>query len=1256
MKILSTVFFVWLMMMAVPVVAQTQSGELSGRITDEKGQGIPFANVAVKRNGVLITGATTDFDGYYTIKPLDPGKYDVEVTVVGYSTSLTRDITIGADRITTHNVKMKEGIEMDVVEIVWKRPLIDKEDVQTKKSIDQKEIAVMPTRNVNAMASTAGGVYQEDENKGLNIKGAREEATEYYIDGIRVRGSTNLPSPSIEELTVITGGVPARYGDATGGIVNITTRGPSKTFQGGLEGITSQGMDPVGYNLINFNLTGPIYTKYKNTDSSRALIGFFVTAEYLRQKDNNPSIIGNWRVKQDVLEDLEEYPLVPSPVSDAFTLKAETLEFKDLEKVKSKMNVESHNIAAAGKIDFRITDNILFSAGGNLNYNRYHDWVQRYGLMNWKNNPLYNELTWRVYGRFTQKFRGKQVGGGAEGSKQGPIQNAYYSIQFDYSKVYNKYEDDDMGFNPFNYGHVGTFEVFSSPFFDYGTDPKTGKTGWILQGYTDTLVTFTNSKNNPETGNFTRHFYELAGDKKEYYRSLDLISLNGGLRNGDRPTLVHGIWFNTGRQFNGYGITADNDQFRMFVSGAFDIMGKGSAARNKHSIELGFEFDQRVDRSYQVTPIGLWLLMRQLANRHILTLDTENPIFLIDGVKYSYNDPNAPAFGQNDTVLYNRLNDGNQSYFDRQLRIKLGLDPNGTDFINTDGLAPETFDLKMFSPDELLNQGNPFVFYYGYDPYGNKLRGRSSFNDFFTQYTITDYGDTVFSRNIGAFRPVYTAAFIQDKFVFKDVLFNIGVRVDRFDANQKVLKDPYLLYQAYTVKEARGRVSGTIPDNIGDDYIVYVDDFQKTNPTPLGYRSGDRWFNQDGLEIIDPSIIARSSSTGRITPYLVNPSDNIKSPNFDPNTSFKDYDPQFIVMPRVSFSFNVTDQASFFAHYDVLAQRPQSRIISTPVDWFFLENNVGGVLNNPNLKPERTIDYQVGFRQLLKEDVSAITISAFYRDLKDMIQVIPVNYAYPLNYLTFGNRDFGNVKGIIVDFELRKTRTSNLSLRASYTLQFADGTGSNTTSQLNLISSGQPNLRTVAPLSYDSRHLIAVTADYTYGEGRNYNGPVIGDKQILANAGINMIVRTRSGEPYTKQSNPTPDALSGVPTRPILSGSLNGQRLPWNYRIDLRVFKTFKLNGLKPPKEGEESKNFRPLTLNIYLLIQNLLNTINVIRVYPYTGNPDDDGYISSPLGQQDLTRQIFPVSYQHLYRAYVNDPNNYSLPRQVRLGAIFNF
>jgi outer membrane receptor protein involved in Fe transport len=1271
-RFVSALFF---SLIAALSYAQTQSGELSGKITDEKGEPLFGANVAVKKNGVLITGTATDFDGFYSIKPLAPGNYDVEITSLGYAKTVKQGVVVSSDKITTITMKLKDdALQLGIVDVTdYRIPLIDKDDVSTKQTISAEQIKALPTRNVQSIASTTAGVYQGDEGGGLNIKGGREDATEYYIDGIRVRGSSNIPANSIEQLTVITGGVPARYGDATGGIVNITTRGPSKNYSGSVEGITSQFMDPVGYNLLNFSLTGPLYTKNKGKDGEKSVIGFFLAGEYLRQQDDRPAAKGLYVVKEDVLRDLEEFPLIPSPNSDAFLLKAETLTLDDLERVRTKKNVASNNASASAKLDFQLSDNVSVTLGGSMNYNRYHDFTQRYSLMNYKNNPLYEDLSYRVFGRFTQKLGGKK--GAEEGSDGAPkkasvIQNAFYSVQFDYSKDQSKYKDDDLGNNVFAYGHTGTFDVLSTRLFDYpdAPDSTSGKRGWTLTGFSDTLVNYTPSTANPEMANYTRHYYELAGDDRSYYRSLDAIRLGGGYVNGERPPLAHSLWFTTGRQFNGFGVNRDNDQFRMFVSGSFDIVGKGKSAdaRNKHAIELGIEFEQRVDRGYSINPIGMWTAMRQLANRHILELDKSNPILWIDGVGYDYNDPNAPAFGQNDTILYNRkYNGADQSYFDKQLRQKLGFAVDGGDFINIDGLSPETFDLKMFSPDELLNQGNPFVNYFGYNAYGEKSSSNASFNDFFTKKDANGN----YTREIGAFRPVYTAAFIQDKFMFKDVLFNIGLRIDRFDANQKVLKDPYLLYQTYTAGEVRAQGDFAVPASIGDNYYVYVDNFEAPTKT-IGYRTGDIWYNEEGVEIIDPSVVARNSTTGRIAPYLVNKGlDDIKSENFDPNTSFKDYDPQIVVMPRLSFSFNLTDNASFFAHYDVLAQRPQSRLRTSPLDWYFFENNIGGFINNPDLKPERTIDYQLGFRQKVSNN-SAITISAFYRDLKDQVQVRSYNFAYPNSYFSFGNRDFGNVKGFLIDYDMRKTASSNFSMKANYTLQFADGTGSDNASQANLIQAGQPNLRTVAPLSYDSRHIFTVTGDYSYGSGKKYNGPVSkNDKQILANSGINVIMRARSGSPYTKQSNATPDAATGVTNRPVLAGSLNGQRMPFNFRFDVRVFKDFQLTGNKKKEgvDGEEVKKKAPLYLNVYVLVQNILNTANVLRVYPYTGNADDDGYITSTLGQQDVNNkransELFARSYEDLYFIYgasgfnPNGFENFSLPRQLRIGASFTF
>jgi hypothetical protein len=72
--------------------------------------------------------------------------------------------------------------------------------------------------------------------------------------------------------------------------------------------------------------------------------------------------------------------------------------------------------------------------------------------------------------------------------------------------------------------------------------------------------------------------------------------------------------------------------------------------------------------------------------------------------------------------------------------------------------------IDMFSPEELLLDGSALVAYRGYDPYGNRLWLSSlHFNDFFTKRRA----DGELERAIGAFRPIYTAAYISDRFYFQ---------------------------------------------------------------------------------------------------------------------------------------------------------------------------------------------------------------------------------------------------------------------------------------------------------------------------------------------------------------------------------------------------------------------------------------------------------------------------------------------------------
>jgi hypothetical protein len=210
-------------------------------------------------------------------------------------------------------------------------------------------------------------------------------------------------------------------------------------------------------------------------------------------------------------------------------------------------------------------------------------------------------------------------------------------------------------------------------------------------------------------------------------------------------------------------------------------------------------------------------------------------------------------------------------------------------------------------------------------------------------------------------------------------------------------------------------------------------------------------------------------------------------------------------------------------------------------------------------------------------------------------------------------------------------------------LQFADGTGSNANSQRGIQSRG--NLRTLFPLSFDERHRIVATIDYRYGSGSRYNGPRISGKDILSNFGINLQAITVSGRPYTATSLPVPFGGQGI------SGAINGSRLPWNFTLNLRVDKSFNLT--KPNAKHQ-------VGVNVYLRIQNLTDNRNVLAVYSASGDADDDGFLSSPDGQdtlKELENSGQNVdAYLASYSWRVANPNFYSLPRRIFLGAIFNF
>ncbi len=1206
---------------------------LKGKITDKESlQTVPFATVAIYKNGTFITGTDTDFDGNYLFSNIDAGTYDIEAKFLGYATSRIEGVIVNADKVNQVDFQMQEEGQLidEVIITGYKVPLISIDETSTGGTITAESIKTLPTKNINALAATTAGLSTVNGTD-ISVRGARSNSTYIYIDGVRINSNNvnNLiPQSEIEQLQVVTGGIEAKYGDVTGGVISITSKGPSEAYSGGIELETSHFLDPYGYKLASGNISGPLLKKTMADGSSKSILGFRLSGQYRDINDDNPSFVGVNRMPEEIINDLEANPMFN--IGETSFPRADTLTaFSNPEVLKAAPNERNVDWNISAKVDARLSDNIDVSISGG-----YFDRVARFtpfsrtsraasrnglwSLLNWNNNPYSYRSGYRGNVRFRHRLGNQSLEQGEANTSL--IRNAYYTLQVGVEKNRTNTEDVRHEDNIFNYGYWGRTERTWDPVAS------------IVTGEVDSLAV------EVTPGVFFKH-QEYQANTGEFQPNLDINrtmalynSLSGVPQNGiNDPDYrdVWGIYHNVGQVYNVF-FKAETDIYTVNVTSGFDLV-PGSTDDGKHSIQFGFLYEQRLRRSYQMNPQSLWNIARLAANRHITGVTDE-----IIGSFEQF----GLEFDQFQTQI--QPEEFDDLYFFRRVRDLTGDDLNTR--VNTDGLTPDQLSLDLFAPGELISDVNLDLNYYGYDYQGNKLGSGVTFDEFFSG---TDENG-VRTFNVAPLQPVYAAGYIQDKFTFRDIIFRAGVRVDYFDANTKVLKDQYSLYEIDGAADWHAANPDAIdrPASIGDDYKVYVKD---DDPGSIqAYRDGDQWFFPNGGSVNNPNALFSGSI---VTPALKDEENrvlDITLPGFDPDVTFEDYTPQFNVMPRLAFSFPISDEAGFFAHYDVLVQRPPSNTESTALNYYYFSSNPNrfssefDVAGNPNLRPEKTIDYQVGFQQKLSNS-SAIKVSAYYRELRDMIQrQIITNVPGVGNYETFGNIDFGTVKGFAFGYDLR--RTGNLTLKANYTLQFANGSGSDANSGRGLNTRGV--IRELFPFSYDERHRINVVLDYRYGEGKSYTGPKIGGLDIFANAGANFIIATVSGRPYSLFSQiQSPYSQTDIQ-------NINGSRLPWIFNTDLRLDKQMSFN-LNP-----EAK--RSLNANVYLRFENLFNTRNVIDVYNVSQSADDDGFLISEFGLDRLNtvaasgRDV--EGYLSSYQWRLLNPGNFAAPRRIYLGVIFDF
>lgn len=206
--------------------AQANFGTLKGKIVEnETNDPIPGAMVTLDVLGKKVQ-TITDFDGKFTIKPLNPGTYNLMIAS-GIDTLKQNGIQINADKITfVNDLVMTKGL-LGVVEIItWKEKLIDPEDTKIV-TIKAKDIAVLPVRtNINQIARTMSSeIKVSEDGNDIYFRGSRNGDVMYIVDGVKITGGRpTLPSASIQAMRVYTGGVPAKYGDVLGGVIMVETK------------------------------------------------------------------------------------------------------------------------------------------------------------------------------------------------------------------------------------------------------------------------------------------------------------------------------------------------------------------------------------------------------------------------------------------------------------------------------------------------------------------------------------------------------------------------------------------------------------------------------------------------------------------------------------------------------------------------------------------------------------------------------------------------------------------------------------------------------------------------------------------------------------------------------------------------------------------------------------------------------------------------------------------------------------------------
>ncbi len=374
-------------------------------------------------------------------------------------------------------------------------------------------------------------------------------------------------------------------------------------------------------------------------------------------------------------------------------------------------------------------------------------------------------------------------------------------------------------------------------------------------------------------------------------------------------------------------------------------------------------------------------------------------------------------------------------------------------------------------------------------------------------------------------------------------------------------------------------------------------------------------YAQDKLEFDDFIINAglrfeRFDPNGTYFPNLLEPPVH----EGDYTESQLEADATLVLMPRLGVSFPITDTGIIHFSYGHFAQMPRLRNLYLNPEFEF---GVGGTptFGNTNMRPERTVQYEIGLQQALSGTL-AFDITGFFKDIRDYLALQTIRFSSIAGedvYNIYLNRDYANVKGVTFALSKRRSPGGILSANVDYTFQIAEGNNNQTNAFFYNHLSGRENELELIPLGFDQRHILSATVTLTQP----------------GKWGASFISSYSTGYPYTPQL--FDQKIDQLP---------NQERKPGRTKLDMHIYRDI-------PMKGDSH-------LRLFAKVFNLLDKLNENSVFSDTGRATYS--LNEQRGIHASWRSAYDLPGIQNLDEYNTRPHYYSSPREVRIGATLSF